>query len=187
MISELSHKISAYFVLNGADESDAEVLTYGAECFINLLISDGLLILIGLLTGHVVQLLTWSVSFLLLRVNLGGMHAPSHLWCILSGTVVGASSLIVSPIWTGHKTAAILSTVAAALLAVLIAPVPHKNKMHIQKQRKKIKIKVAITVTAECMVAAVLLYSNFAIAGYIISGLTMATALAAAGMLLNPR
>ncbi|MPM13268.1 hypothetical protein SDC9_59624 [bioreactor metagenome] len=44
MISELSKKISSYLVLNGTDESEASVLAYGAECFINLLISDGLLV-----------------------------------------------------------------------------------------------------------------------------------------------
>lgn len=187
MISEMSRKISAYFVLNGADESDADVLAYGAECFINLLISDGLLILIGLLTNHVAELLVWSVSFLLMRVNLGGLHAPSHLWCILSGTVVGATSLIISPFWTVHQTAAMICAAGASILAVILAPVRHKNKRHIQKHRRKIKLKVTVTAIAECIAAAVLFYFNFTMTGYIISGLTMATALAAAGAVFNPR
>lgn len=187
MISELSKKISAYLIENGADYEEEEVLTYGAECFLNLLISDGLLLVIGLLTHHVVPLLIWAVSFSLLRANLGGLHALSHFWCILIGTGIGASSIIVSPVLAVHPVAAVLCTIAGAIVAVVIAPVPHKNKMYIQAHRKEIKVKVAITVAIECVLICVFYFADPMYAAYIAYGLILAVVLGITGTMWNPR
>ena len=186
MISELSRKISAYLIENGADHDD-EVLTYGAECFLNLLISDGLLIVIGLLTHHVVPLLNWAVSFSLLRANLGGLHALSHFWCILIGTGIGSSSMALSSVLSIHPVAAVLCTIAAAIIAIVIAPVPHKNKKYIQVHRKKIKVKVAITTAIECVIICVSYFIDPMYAAYIACGLIMAVTLGIAGTIWNPR
>ena len=187
MISELSKKISAYLIENGADHNEEEVLTYGAECFINLLISDGLLLIIGLLTHHVVPLLIWAVSFSLLRANLGGLHALSHFWCILIGTVIGASSIAVSPVLAVHPVAAVLCTIAGAIIAIVIAPVPHKNKMYLQARRKNIKVKVAITAAIECAIIYALYFVDPVYAAYLACGLIMAVVLGIAGTIWNPR
>lgn len=187
MISELSKKISAYLIENGADHDDDEVLTYGAECFLNLLISDGLLLVIGLFTYHVVPLLIWAVSFSLLRANLGGLHALSHFWCILIGTGIGASSMAVSPVLAVHPVAAVLCTVAGAIVAVVIAPVPHKNKMYIQAHRKKMKVNVAITAAIECVMICVIYFADPMYATYIACGVIMSVVLGIAGTIWNPR
>ncbi|WP_312939927.1 accessory gene regulator B family protein [Oscillibacter sp.] len=187
MISELSQKISAYLIENGADHEEEEVLAYGAECFLNLLISDGLLLVIGLLTHHVVPLLIWAVSFSLLRANLGGLHALSHFWCILIGTGIGASSLVISPVLAVHPVAAVLCTIAGAIVAIVIAPVPHKNKKHIQAHRKKLKVKVAITAAIECVMMCVFYFIDPMYAAYFACGLIMAVGLGVAGTIWNPR
>lgn len=187
MISELSQKISAYLIENGADHEEEEVLAYGAECFLNLLISDGLLLVIGLLTHHVVPLLIWAVSFSLLRANLGGLHALSHFWCILIGTGIGASSLVISPVLAVHPVAAVLCTIAGAIVAIVIAPVPHKNKKHIQAHRKKMKVKVAITAAIECVMMCVFYFIDPMYAAYFACGLIMAVGLGIAGIMWNPR
>ncbi|WP_312635960.1 accessory gene regulator B family protein [Oscillibacter sp.] len=187
MISEFSKKISAYLIENGADHNEEEVLTYGAECFINLLISDGLLLVIGLLTHHVVPLLIWAASFSLLRANLGGLHALSHFWCILIGTGIGVSSMAVGPVLAIHPVTAVLCTIAAAMIAIVIAPVPHKNKRHIQAHREKIKVKVAVTATIECVLICVFYFANPIYAAYIACGLIMAVVLGIAGVMWNPR
>lgn len=186
MISELSGKISAYLIENGADE-DAEVLTYGAECFLNLLISDGLLLVIGLLTHHVGSLLIWAVSFSLLRANLGGLHALSHFWCIVIGTGIGASSMAVSPFLAIHPLFTVLCAAAGAVIAAVIAPVPHKNKRHIQARRKKIKRKAAATAAIECAVTGIFYFADPMIAADTACGLIMAVILGIAGTLWNPR
>lgn len=186
MISELSRKISVYLIENGA-EDDAEVLAYGAECFLSLLISDGLLLMIGLLTHHVIPLLIWAASFSLLRANLGGLHALSHFWRILIGTVIGASSMAVSPVLAVHPVAAVLCTAAGAIIAAVIAPVPHKNKRYIQARKKKIKRKVAVTAAIECTITCIFYAVYPMIAAYIACGFIMAAFFGIAGTIWNPR
>jgi len=187
MITELSKKVSLYLVENGADPSEEEVLAYGAECTITMALSIGLLLFVGLLTGHVIELFVWSLSYSLLRINLGGLHASTHFWCIIIGTGIGASSILLSPLWLREPILSAVLMVLAAVSSVLIAPVPHKHKQHIQKQRLAIKGKVAITVVAECLLVVLLYFQAPMFAGYIVSGVVMATALAFAGLLLNPR
>ncbi len=187
MISELSNKISDYLVKNGEDSDKRETFRYGAECFINLPISDVLLLLIGILTHHVVHLLVWSVCFILLRVNLGGLHAPSHLWCILIGTAIGASSMVISPLWVAHVHVAVLCAALASVIAVIISPVPHKNKRHIQNNRRALKRKVAVTLIVECLIALIFYFIHPVISAYIVSAITMVTALGIAGAVFNPR
>ena len=187
MISELSHKISKFLILNGADENDEAVLSYGAECFINLLVSDGLLLIIGLLTNHLIELLVWSVSYSLLRINLGGLHAPTHFWCIVIGTAIGASSILISGFWLLNTYFAVMCVVAAVIIAITIAPVFHKQKQYIQKGQKRIKLKVTAILLCECLVGVLFYYFNPTITSYIISGLVMATILAVLGALFNPR
>lgn len=186
MIKRLSQQISQYLVANGAEESE-DVLAYGAECFINEVISNGLLIVIGIITNHVLEVLVWSVSFCLIRVNLGGLHASTHAMCIAIGTLIGASSLMVSPFLLQHIAFASALMLVAAVTASIIAPVPHKNKQHVQVKKEAIKRKVIITAVLECIVALVLYFVSPVIASYVMSGLIMATVLGFAGFLWNPR
>ncbi|MPM25615.1 Accessory gene regulator protein B [bioreactor metagenome] len=187
MIAQLSKRISSYYIASGTDPEDAEVLAYGAECLITLLISDGLLLLVGVATGRVAELVVWSLSFTLLRLNLGGLHAVSHFWCITIGTVIGAASLLVSPLWQAHPRAAAVCALAAAVTAVALAPVAHRNKRHIQRQRTRIKQKVALTAAVECAAAWFLFSSSPVIASFLVSGLVMSVALGVAGAVFNPK
>lgn len=187
MITEISQKISKFLVVNGADENDEAVLSYGAECLINLLISDGLLLIIGLLTHHLIELLVWSVSYSLLRINLGGLHAPTHFWCIVIGTAIGASSMPISGLWLLNTYVTVICVAAAVIIAIIIAPVSHKHKQHIQRRRKRIKLKVTVILLCECFAVLFFYQVNPTIASYIVSGLVMATVLAVLGALFNPR
>ena len=187
MVSEISKKISNYIVSNGSVD-DEEVLAYGAECLINQLISGGLLLIVGFLTNHVLELLVWSFSYSILRINLGGLHAPTHFWCIVIGTFIGASSMFVSSFWQSHIYLTIICLALAVVASVIIAPVSHKHKQHLQEHRKKIKQKVIVTLVCECLVIIIFaLLGLKIIASYIVSGIIMATALAVLGMIFNPR
>lgn len=186
MIKVLSHRISHYLILNGATEEE-EVLAYGVECFLNEVLSNGLLIIIGILTHHVLELLVWSVSFCLLRVNMGGLHATSHAWCIAIGTLIGAASLVISPFLLQHIWFASVLTLMAVITAGFIAPVPHQHKQHVQVKKEAIKRRVIVTAVLEGVVALILYFLLPVIASYVISGLLMATILALAGVIWNPR
>jgi accessory gene regulator B len=187
MISEMSKKISHNMVKNGADESNEDILAYGAECLINLLISNAMLLVVGFLTHHVIELLVWSISYSFLRINIGGMHASSHLWCILIGTAIGASSMVISPFWITHAFLAVVCVLLSAIIAIIIAPVTHKHKRHVQEKKIQIKFITAIVLICESMAILLFYFIDFTMVSYIASGIIMATALAILGLLFNPR
>lgn len=186
MIKTMSNRISRFLVGRGA-EVDEEVLSYGAECFLNELLSNALLIIIGLMTHHVWELLLWSLSFCLLRVNVGGLHASSHGWCVGLGTLIGASSILVSPVLLHYVEVSAVLTILAFVTAIVITPVRHKHKQHVQKKRKELKGKVAVIGAMEVLSVGLVYAVNPVAASYIAAGLIMATLLALAGVIWNPR
>lgn len=187
MLATLSKKMAHFLVVNDPEGNDEEVLAYGAECLLNLLISDALLLLIGLLTHEVFSLMLWIASFTLLRTSLGGLHAASHFWCILIGTAIGASSILISPLLLRHTHFALALLLFLALAAVIIAPVPHKNKQHVQNKRASIKRKVCLIVLLELVIIFVLVPFYPMASAYLASGVMMASILGLAGVLWNPR
>ena len=184
MIHAYAENIADYLVENGASQ-DVAVLRYGAECFLNELLSSGVLLLIGLLTGSVWELIVWSLSFCSLRVQVGGIHAPTHGLCIFSGAIVGTLSLILSALLLKYAIYSLILTIGCLLTAILIAPVPHKNKMYLQKKRGKIKKNVAIIAAIESAVLAITYMEFPIISSFVMSGIIMATLLGAMGLIWN--
>lgn len=89
MIHSFSKKISTYLIRAGLPSEKYEVYAYGAECFLNLLICDILLILYAIITHHLLEIIIWTTSFFFLRRHIGGFHANSHFSCIISSVLLG--------------------------------------------------------------------------------------------------
>lgn len=89
MIHSFSKKISTYLIRAGLPSEKYEVYAYGAECFLNLLICDILLILYAIITHHLLEIIIWTTSFSFLRRHIGGFHANSHFSCIISSVLLG--------------------------------------------------------------------------------------------------
>lgn len=186
MIKILSQNIASYLVSNGAKQN-RQVLAYGAECFLNEIISNGLLILVGIFTNRLLELLLWSLCFCALRVQVGGFHAPTHAGCIIGGTLVGIASLFLSPILLRYPAVTLILVFLSLLLAIIIAPVPHKNKMYLQEKRSSIKKKVVYIGLTEITAMLLLFVSYPILSAYIASAIIMALTLALLGLSFNSR
>lgn len=187
MIETVSRKIAKTLIKNQTDQYNEEVLTYGAECFLNQFLANAILLSIGLLTGHAIDVILWSISFVMLRKNLGGFHAPSHFLCIASGSLIGASSLIVSPLLLSNQVISVLLLFFACITAVILAPVPHINKLYLLDDKPRIQRKVAVTLAAELLLAGILYFHFPSTAAYIVCAILYATFFAILGYFLNPR
>ena len=86
MIRNLAEKIGHSLIHGGMPEENFEIYAYGAECFLNLFISEILLLTFGLFTHRLPEILLWDISFMLLRRQIGGYHAHSHFSCIICST-----------------------------------------------------------------------------------------------------
>lgn len=179
MIQNLSKNFAQYLARNGGNEKDIPVYTYGIECFLNTLCADVLLLLCGLLTHQVITLFIWSISFTLIRIRIGGIHAPTHGLCILTGTIIGLASLHLNKLW--HY---VFPWTALILLALCLcfshccAPVIHPNHPLSKAQAEAAKRKSFFFIAAEGIIAFVLFEKKPAYAAPIFSGIFIAVFMA---------
>lgn len=174
MIKSISCRIADYLVEKGADPAKREVYSYGLECLINYILSDLLLYTFAALFHQLPAVFVWSVSYTLLRTNIGGSHASTHAACIIFGTIIGMCSLFLNPLW-------MLSPILPVILLVLIlvdiaalAPVVHVNHPVSSKNRKKAKRKALVITLLGFFAAYILYYYHIYLANAILSGFACA-------------
>jgi len=156
MIIKIANTWADWIVNNGADADDHDVYLYGAECMLNEVFSDFVLILTALLFHKVFETFTWMVFFTPLRIHLGGIHATSHLKCILSSLFLCFLCIYTYPLIVDYPV--IISIILAISLFTVykIAPVVHPNhpvsEDRMLKMRKMallvVCIEISITIIA---------------------------------------
>lgn len=186
MIIKLATLWVNHLVKTDIDEDDREVYLYGAECFINEAISDLMLIIGGLIIGHLPEVILWAISFTILRVNLGGYHAPTHFLCILSSTVLGLLSTCVNPLWIRFPYAAMGILGFSIIVVALIAPVLHINRPIPLPEQKKIKKRAVFIIVIEIIFIFLFHKAKFVSASFV-SGLVFAVLLGIIGYFFNPK
>lgn len=179
----IADQLTDWLIENGLSENKREVYSYGLECLFNELIADLFLLLFALLLHKVSEMLIWSISFTVLRVNLGGLHASSHSKCIFFSTLLGIASVLICPIFINHLMIVFLFSIFSCLTAFFIAPVTHKNHP-LSNQRKKYAHQLSIFISIFETILIIILYDFFPIISVaIFSGLISATLLSILGFI----
>lgn len=89
--SHLSRLIAKSLYNNTAEKSSSEeieMLQYGIECIINILIPLIIIFIYAFLSHKTLDMFIWFLSFLLLRNFIGGYHTSSHIRCIILERVI---------------------------------------------------------------------------------------------------
>jgi accessory gene regulator B len=132
MLHAISERIADFIISDNDDQKDErDVLIYGTEVLLSDIINFLVVILTGLLFGHVLCSLVFFVSFAALRKRTGGYHANTHLRCnivLLINTVL----VMLLIMWLSlQKNIIVIVTAAAVFCGIslwLIAPVDNVNK-----------------------------------------------------------
>ncbi|MBE5946391.1 MAG: hypothetical protein E7259_05500 [Lachnospiraceae bacterium] len=74
---------------------EIDILQYGIECIINILIPLIIIFIYAFFSHSTIEMFIWLFSFLLLRNFIGGYHASSHIRCIVLSSIVGILSIIL--------------------------------------------------------------------------------------------
>lgn len=127
MIIKFANTWADWLIQNGASRDDYEIYAYGAECMLNELFSDILLILTALLFHKTYEMILWMLFFTPLRIHLGGMHASSHLKCILSSILLSYLCIFTYPLVIGFPQIMGLILAISIFIVYKIAPVVHPN------------------------------------------------------------
>ena len=96
MIEKISSKL-AINLLNKihVDDHDTqyEILEYGIECIINMLIPISFYTILAVYIKFLPQMLIWLFFFLFYRNLIGGYHADSHIKCIFFSSLYGLTAI----------------------------------------------------------------------------------------------
>ncbi|MEG1876806.1 MAG: accessory gene regulator B family protein [Lachnospiraceae bacterium] len=186
MILQLATWWVEHLVPGDIEEDDKAVYLYGAECFINEALSDIVLFIGGLLLGRLPEVILWTIGFTVLRVNVGGYHAPSHFLCISLSTIVGLSSVLLNPLWIRFPYATGVILVLIILLIAYLAPVLHRNRPISLPEQAQIKRKAIIITVVESLL--ICLFWNIPLISASLTGaLVTVTVLAILGYFVNPK
>lgn len=168
MIHRLSESI-AYFYGKQANYSDnkIEVCTYGLEIIISDLIVFSIAILMSIITKTFIATILLLGTFILLRHQLGGFHASSHLRCntiFFIAYILAIIAIKYIPIGIIIYLTIIIGAFSE-IIASRYAPVEHPNKP--VPERKKIKFKktgiILLSLFWAIAIAIVILFPKFAI------------------------
>lgn len=142
MIEQLSNFL-AHKLINQYDDSsdspDIEVIQYGIECVINTAVPLVLIFAYSICCDSVFEMITWVVTFLLLRNYLGGYHASSHISCMILSSFYGILSIhIIDTIQNLPLEYMILTGCIYFILNIFAGPIIHDNDLEHKNPRQKV-------------------------------------------------
>lgn len=134
MIHNIAIKIVDSLSKYGSAQKKRDVYIYGTECFINETIGNFLLFGIATPLHQGWPVFIWLISFLSIRIHLGGYHAPHHWLCLVISTFVGISSIFFNWIWNSISGYSILILFFCDAYILFTKAVIHENHPMTQKK-----------------------------------------------------
>ncbi|WMI80071.1 accessory gene regulator B family protein [Anaerotignum sp. MB30-C6] len=155
MIIKIAKSWADWLVANGASSDDYEIYAYGAECMLNELISDILLIVTALMFHKTFEMILWMLFFTPLRIHLGGMHASSHLKCILSSILLSYLCIFTYLFVMDSPTIMGLILALSIFIVYKIAPVVHPNHPVSESRMIKMRTRTFIIIFIEILITCI--------------------------------
>jgi accessory gene regulator B len=116
--------------INNEKTASVEVLKFGLLLFINAFSIVFISLLIGFITGKLMDTILVLVAFPILRTCTGGYHLKSSILCI----VFSSALMTIIPHIPMNQPATILLTVISILLILVFAPFGLENQNNIPKR-----------------------------------------------------
>ncbi len=161
MLHALSEKI-AVFLFDNNDKYPIDVYVYGIELTLSSLVGMFVVLLMGLISGFLIESIIFMISLSIIRIYSGGYHARSYLKCNL---ILIISYVLVLAYYKYHlnnfieQTYLIASLLFVFLIIVLtvFAPVKNENKSISKSDILKLKT-ISIFLSSTELVVFVLLF-----------------------------
>ncbi|MCQ4935942.1 accessory gene regulator B family protein [Anaerotignum propionicum] len=155
MILKIANTWADWLVENGANSDDHEIYTYGAECMLNELFSDILLILTALIFHKTFEMILWILFFTPLRIHLGGMHASSHLKCILSSILLSYLCIFLYPFVIETPVLVGIILIVSFFIVYKIAPVVHPNHPVSENRMSQMRMRALVIIIIEIILTCI--------------------------------
>lgn len=145
-IEKTSEKIVEYLVDSKTVDDTTEIrgfYQYGIEITISSLLNIVLLLIIGLVCGHILDTIIYLPLFILLRRFTGGYHANTYFKCNLIGCITFICVLIIRDIILRvamNKTLILIVGVVSIIVILVCCPIENKNKPIPNEKKTKYKL-----------------------------------------------
>ena len=164
MLHRLSERI-ALSVCNDSDKIPLDVYIYGFELLVSSVIETISLLLIGLLTGKLIDTIIFIISFSSIRVFSGGYHANSYLKCFIVTVAYYLLVLFSAYIMLAFPNRtiiliAIITLFLSLILFILMSPVKSKGKSILNYKKQKMLSIISLFINAIVPIILLTLYQN---------------------------
>lgn len=164
MLHRLSERI-ALSVCNDSDKIPLDVYIYGFELLVSSVIETISLLLIGLLTGKLIDTIIFIISFSSIRVFSGGYHANSYLKCFIVTVAYYLLVLFSADIMLAFPNRtiiliAIITLFLSLILFILMSPVKSKGKSILNYKKLKILSIISLCINAILPIILLTIYQN---------------------------
>jgi len=174
MLEKLAHRIAYFYIEKGKiQEAQKEIYFYCFEIMLSTFINFIFLIALALLTNTLIPALIFSIYFIPLRSTAGGLHAKTHLGCVLTLLSIYTLLIILLNMISAETLSllGIILVIISIIIIFLLAPVDCKNKRlsqeEISEQKHKSRILLIIISLSFILVAAFNIILNAAfVIGY---------------------
>lgn len=160
MIEHLAQKWSGWLIEHGADPDNRDVMIYGFECALNEITATVLVFAIAFIIGRPLEMLIWQIFWLPFRINLGGHHSNSHLWCIIYSTALAVGCVLLVPLLVLIPWIVWIEIAISIVIAFSIAPVIHPNRLVSDERKTKYKKYGRIICIVESAIIAMLVFTS---------------------------
>lgn len=143
MLQRISDRLTDQLILKGViPEENQEIYTYGFSALLSTVINALVMLIIGILSGLLLETFIFMLSFAVLRVYSGGYHADSHISCILMSASIYAIAMLITQFMPVQYSVifSVLIGVISFFAIIIFAPIEHKNKPFIEDEYKKFKL-----------------------------------------------
>ena len=164
MLHRLSERI-ALSVCNDSDKIPLDIYIYGFELLVSSVIETISLLLIGLLTGKIIDTIIFIISFSSIRVFSGGYHANSYLKCFIVTVAYYLLVLFSAYIMLAFPNRtiiliAIITLFLSLILFILMSPVKSKGKSILNYKKQKMLSIISLFINAIVPIILLTLYQN---------------------------
>ena len=141
VVSGILNFLTDQKVIDKTDEVQ-DFYRYGIEITISSLLNIVLIMLIGALTGHLLQGIIYLVVFIAVRLITGGYHADTYFRCNLLMCITFITVAFLSDKVCVHMNIWTIAALIAfeEIIALLFCPVENENKPIEEDKKPKLKV-----------------------------------------------
>lgn len=155
LLEKLSDKIIIIFLENNIiTEEEKSDFLYGIEISLLFIFDVLSLILIGAITGHLLEIFFFTMGFTPLKVHAGGYHAKTPLQCVLIYIIVVYLSIVVTQSFMNSiifQICILAGLVISSIILIKFAPAESINKPLCQEQKRHNRTCTFLTFSIQCM------------------------------------